>query len=66
VLLYFAPFSGMVVARLIGVQIAVVVMALVAWWMYQVSMESRAIVAPRWAAVSSQNSTTSGWRSSAA
>ena len=66
VLLYFAPFSGMIVARLIGVQVAVIVMALVAWWMYQVSMDSRAIVAPRWADVSSQNSTTSGWRSSAA
>jgi alpha-1,2-mannosyltransferase len=66
VLLYFAPFSGMIVARLTGVQIAVVVMALLAWWMDQVSMDSRAIVAPRWAAASSQNSTTSGWRSSAA
>jgi hypothetical protein len=33
VLLYFAPFSGMIVARLIGVQIAVIVMAWVAWMM---------------------------------
>ena len=65
-LLYFAPFSGMIVARLIGVQVSVVVMSLVAWWVYQASGESRAIVAPRWAAVSSQNSTTRGWRSSAA
>ena len=66
VLLYFAPFSGMIVARLTGVQISVIVMALLSWWMYQVSAESRAIVAPRWAAASSQNSTTRGWRSSAA
>lgn len=66
VLLYFAPFSGMIVARLTGVQVSVIVMTMVAWWMYQVSADSRAIVAPRWAAASSQNSTTRGWRSSAA
>ena len=66
VLLYFAPFSGMIVARLTGVQVSVIVMVLVAWWMSQVSTHSRAIVAPRWAPVSSQNSTTRGWRSSAA
>jgi alpha-1,2-mannosyltransferase len=66
VLLYFAPFSGMIVARLIGVQISVPVMMLLAWWMYQVSIDSRAMVAPRCEPVSSQNSTTREWRSSAA
>jgi len=82
-LLYFAPFSGMIVARLTGVQVSVIVMALVAWWMYGVCADPSvirmeregsadrqgdnfAIVAPRCAAVSSQNSTTRGWRSSAA
>jgi alpha-1,2-mannosyltransferase len=65
-LLYFAPFSGMIVARLTGVQISVVVMTLLSWRLYQISTESRAIVAPRWASASSQNSTTRGWRSSAA
>jgi len=66
VLLYFAPFSGMIVARLTGVQVSVIVMAMLTWWMYQVSTASRAIVAPRWDAASSQNSTTAGWRSSVA
>ena len=70
VLLYFAPFSGMIVARLIGVQIAVPVMAAVAWMMGREALAERqdnfAIVAPRCESVSSQNSTTSGWRSSAA
>jgi len=63
VLLYFAPFSGMIIARLFGVQVAVIVMAWLAWMMGQ---DSNAMVAPRCEAVSSQNSTTSGWRSSAA
>jgi len=73
---YFAPFSGMIVARLTGVQISVIAMAALAWWMYvacreasaerQDATDSLAIVAPRWDAVSSQNSTTRGWRSSAA
>ena len=66
VLLYFAPFSGMIVARLTGVQVSVPVMMLLAWSMYQVSVDSRAIVAPRWEPASSQNSTTRAWRSSAA
>ena len=66
VLLYFAPFSGMIVARLTGVQVSVIVMTMLTWWMYQVSTASRTIVAPRWDAVSSQNSTTPGWRSSVA
>jgi hypothetical protein len=65
-LLYFAPFSGMIVARLTGIQISVVVMGLAAWHAYRVSIDSRAIVAPRWELESSQNSTTRGWRSSAA
>ncbi len=70
VLLYFAPFSGMIIARLTGVQVAVVVMAGLAWLMARVAVaerqDNRAIVAPRCDAVSSQNSMTSGWRSSAA
>lgn len=75
VLLYFAPFSGMIIARLTGVQVAVIVMAGLVWLMERVLRQAqderteesnRAIVAPRCAAVSSQNSTTSGWRSSAA
>ena len=66
VLLYFSPFSGMIIARLTGVQVAVIVMTALSWWMYVVCQDSRAIVAPRWDAVSSQNSATSGWRSSAA
>jgi len=65
-LLYFAPFSAMIVARLTSVQMSVVVMAALAWRMYQVSVDSRAMVAPRWEFASSQNSTTRGWRSSAA
>jgi alpha-1,2-mannosyltransferase len=72
-LVYFAPFSGMIVARLTGVQVSVIVMAALAWWMYMAcrspdaeGQESLAIVAPRWDAVSSQNSATRGWRSSAA
>ena len=66
VLLYFAPFSGMIVARLTGVQVSVIAMAILTWQMYQVSIASRAMVAPRWEDVSSQNSATRGWRSSAA
>jgi alpha-1,2-mannosyltransferase len=70
VLLYFAPFSGMIVARLTGVQVAVIVMAGLVWLMEREAsaerQDNRAIVAPRCEAVSSQNSTTSGWRSSAA
>jgi glycosyl transferase family 87 len=65
-LLYFAPFSAMIVARLTGIQVSTIAMALLAWYAYQISTESRAIVAPRWELVSSQNSTTRGWRSSAA
>jgi hypothetical protein len=30
-LLYFAPFSGMIIARLTGVQVSVIVMAVLAW-----------------------------------
>jgi hypothetical protein len=33
VLLYFAPFSGMIIARLTGVQVAVIVMAALSWLM---------------------------------
>jgi glycosyl transferase family 87 len=65
-LLYFAPFSAMIVARLTGVQASVMVIAALAWRLYQVSTDSRTIVAPRWELGSSQNSTTRGWRSSAA
>ncbi len=36
VLVYFAPFSGMIIARLTQVQISVVVMALLAWCMRSV------------------------------
>lgn len=39
VLLYFAPFSGPVVARLTGVQASVVTMAVLAWQMYGVCTE---------------------------
>jgi hypothetical protein len=70
VLLYFAPFSGMIVARLIGVQVAVIVMVGVVWMLEREALAERhdslAIVAPRCEPVSSQNSTTRGWRSSAA
>jgi hypothetical protein len=66
VLVYLAPFSAMIVARLTGVQVSVVVMAVLAWLMHQIARESLAIVAPRWESVSSQNSATRGWRSSAA
>jgi len=70
VLLYFAPFSGMIVARLIGVQVAVIVMVGIVWMMERSAAADRqdnfAIVAPRCEPVSSQNSTTRGWRSSAA
>jgi hypothetical protein len=70
VLLYFAPFSGMIVARLIGVQVAVIVMVGVVWMMERSALaepqDNFAIVAPRCEPVSSQNSTTRGWRSSAA
>jgi hypothetical protein len=36
VLLYFAPFSGQIIARLTNVQVSVVAMALLAWRMYRV------------------------------
>ena len=35
-LLYFAPFSGSIVARLTGVQVSVIVMAILAWQLYEV------------------------------
>src|SRR5262245_46259714 len=41
VLLYFAPFSGMIIARLTGVQVAVPVMALLAWLMCRSAEASR-------------------------
>jgi alpha-1,2-mannosyltransferase len=36
VLVYFAPFSGMLIARFTGVQLSVVAMALLAWRIYQI------------------------------
>jgi Glycosyltransferase family 87 len=38
VLVYFSPFSGMIVARLTHVQISVVVFAVLAWRMYPICM----------------------------
>jgi hypothetical protein len=35
-LLYFAPFSGSIVARVTGVQVSVIVMTILAWRMYEV------------------------------
>jgi len=42
-LLYFAPFSGMIVARLTGVQMSVVVMALLAWRMTSVCVAAGSV-----------------------
>jgi hypothetical protein len=42
-LLYFAPFSGMIIARLTGVQVSVIVMTILAWRVSVVCLTSRSI-----------------------
>lgn len=42
-LLYFAPFSGMIIARLTGVQVSVIVMAVLAWRISVVCRTSRSV-----------------------
>jgi alpha-1,2-mannosyltransferase len=39
VLVYFTPFSGMLIARLTGVQLSVVAMAILAWRIYSICRE---------------------------